>query len=131
MTALENVALPLGCSTTPTPWRVPARGWPRSALPPGWHTIRPSSPAGSSSGWRLPGAFAGEPSLLLADEPTGNLDGATGGAVVRLLYRRNATLLLITHDPAVAQACDRIVEIRDGRIAATAAPPRRRFGVGR
>ena len=81
-------------------------------------------------------AFAGEPSLLLADAPTGNLDSANGEAVIRLLYdvhhRRNATLLLITHDPAVAQACDRIVEIRDGRIGGdrrnTAA---QRFGVGR
>jgi putative ABC transport system ATP-binding protein len=66
-------------------------------------------------------AFVGEPSLLFADEPTGNLDAATGAAVIRLLFelhqRRGTTLLLITHDPALAEACDRIVEMRDGRIS--------------
>ncbi len=65
-------------------------------------------------------AFVAEPALLLADEPTGNLDGATGSQVIELLFdlhrRRGSTLLLITHDPALAEVCDRIIEIRDGRI---------------
>ncbi len=66
-------------------------------------------------------AFAAEPALLLADEPTGNLDGATGSRVIEVLFdlsaQRGATLLLITHDPALAERCDRIVGIADGRTA--------------
>jgi len=64
-------------------------------------------------------AFAAEPALLLADEPTGNLDGATGSRVIEVLFdlsaQRGATLLLITHDPTLAERCDRIVRIADGR----------------
>ncbi|MGH7072771.1 MAG: ABC transporter ATP-binding protein [Stellaceae bacterium] len=65
-------------------------------------------------------AIAPDPDLVLADEPTGNLDSATGAEVIDLLFRlgaaRGATLLLITHDPALAQRCDRIVRIADGRM---------------
>lgn len=60
------------------------------------------------------------PQLLLADEPTGNLDQQTGGRVLDLLMRlsetHNTTLLLITHDSGVAARCDRVVEMRDGKI---------------
>lgn len=66
-------------------------------------------------------AFVTEPTLLLADEPTGNLDGDTGAAVIELMFdlhrRRKTTLLLITHDPALAARCDRTVELRDGQIS--------------
>jgi putative ABC transport system ATP-binding protein len=61
------------------------------------------------------------PRLLLADEPTGNLDAATGSAVMELLFELCAasgtTLLLITHDPALAARCGRTVTLRDGVIA--------------
>jgi putative ABC transport system ATP-binding protein len=67
-------------------------------------------------------AFAPRPHLLLADEPTGNLDAATGGAVMDLLFgmqlEHGTTLLLITHDAALAGRCDRRVRIADGRVAA-------------
>ncbi len=67
-------------------------------------------------------AFAPEPKLLLADEPTGNLDTATGRMVIDLLFdlgaRLGTTLLLITHDNALAARCDHIVRLADGRIAA-------------
>ena len=66
-------------------------------------------------------AFAVEPHLLLADEPTGNLDGETGGHIVEMLFelaaRAGTTLMLITHDNAIAERCDRIVRIVDGRLA--------------
>jgi putative ABC transport system ATP-binding protein len=69
-------------------------------------------------------AFAPEPALLLADEPTGNLDSATGVAVAELIFKmareRGATLLLVTHDLALARRCDRITAMRDGRIVAPA-----------
>jgi putative ABC transport system ATP-binding protein len=63
-----------------------------------------------------------EPQLLLADEPTGNLDAETGAHVMELMFalqaRRGATLLLITHDPALAARCRRSVKLLDGRIVA-------------
>jgi putative ABC transport system ATP-binding protein len=65
-------------------------------------------------------AFAPRPALLLADEPTGNLDGATGRIVLDLLVAmradEGATLVLVTHDPAVAALADRRIHLRDGRI---------------
>ena len=65
-------------------------------------------------------AFAVEPMLLLADEPTGNLDGETGRQVIDLMFdlagRRGTTLMLITHDPALAGRCRRLVRLLDGRI---------------
>ena len=65
-------------------------------------------------------AFVAGPDLLLADEPTGNLDGATGQTVIELLFdlqtRHGTTLILITHNPAIAARCTRRVELVDGRI---------------
>jgi putative ABC transport system ATP-binding protein len=66
-------------------------------------------------------AFAPEPKILLADEPTGNLDGATGQQIIELLFdlhnRAGTTLVLITHDTKLAARCDRVVRIADGVIA--------------
>ncbi|MBY9061320.1 ABC transporter ATP-binding protein [Sphingomonas yunnanensis] len=65
-------------------------------------------------------ALAPRPSLVFADEPTGNLDAATGARVVDLLFERrhasDASLVIITHDPELARRCDRIVELADGRL---------------
>lgn len=67
-------------------------------------------------------AVAPGPGIIFADEPTGNLDAATGASVIELLFARqqaaNATLVIITHDPSLAERCGRIVEMRDGRIVA-------------
>jgi putative ABC transport system ATP-binding protein len=67
-------------------------------------------------------ALANGPRLLLADEPTGNLDSATGAGIIDLLVgwhrEREGTLLLVTHDPALARHADRTVELRDGRVVA-------------
>lgn len=67
-------------------------------------------------------ALGPRPQIVFADEPTGNLDGATGARVMDLLFDRRAatgaTLVVITHDPALARRCDRVVELTDGRIAA-------------
>jgi putative ABC transport system ATP-binding protein len=66
-------------------------------------------------------ALVTEPAVVLADEPTGNLDSATGQAVTRLLVAaardRGAAVVLVTHDPAVAAHADRVVELRSGRVA--------------
>ena len=65
-------------------------------------------------------AFVGRPRLLLADEPTGNLDGATGRQVMDLLFElaraEGTTLLLITHDMGLAERCDRVLRIADGLV---------------
>jgi len=67
-------------------------------------------------------AFSNSPKILFADEPTGNLDHATGVAVMDLLFERQAaagvTLVVITHDAGLAARCDRIIELADGRIVA-------------
>ena len=67
-------------------------------------------------------AVALDPPLLLADEPTGNLDSTTGAAIIELLFalnrERGSTLLLVTHDAALADRADRVVSLRDGRVVA-------------
>jgi putative ABC transport system ATP-binding protein len=71
-------------------------------------------------------AFACNPSFLLADEPTGNLDSATGNLVLEILLELNrgnrTTLVIVTHDPALSRLTKRIVRLRDGRIVEDAAP---------
>jgi putative ABC transport system ATP-binding protein len=72
-------------------------------------------------------ALANAPRLLLADEPTGSLDSATGAQIVELLQgvrtQRGTTILLVTNDPDVAEVADRIIRIRDGRIDEAASTP--------
>ena len=107
--------------TTSTPGNGPGSCWPRWGWPTGKPTCRPSSPADSSSGSPSPAHWS--PSgLLLADEPTGNLDSRTGGEVIDLLLGLRAehglTLLMATHDAALAERCDRRIRLVDGRIVA-------------
>jgi len=65
-------------------------------------------------------ALAPDPAIVVADEPTGNLDEATGTEIIELLFRgraeRGATLVLVTHDSALAARCDRVLHMRSGRI---------------
>jgi putative ABC transport system ATP-binding protein len=64
-------------------------------------------------------ALVGRPALVMADEPTGNLDSATGASILELLrelHREGTTILVITHDRDVAAAMERHIELRDGRI---------------
>jgi len=72
-------------------------------------------------------AFACSPSILLADEPTGNLDSATGSLVLEMLLKLNrdqgATLVIVTHDPALSQMTDRVLRLRDGRIVPDTVKP--------
>lgn len=71
-------------------------------------------------------AIVNQPDIIVADEPTGNLDETTGGSIVDLLFAikrdRGATLVLVTHDTALARSCDRMVRLRSGRIEEPDAP---------
>lgn len=121
MTALENVMVPLELAG-----RRDAEPRARATLASVGLTGRLRHLPGSLSGGEqqrvaIARALAPAPRLLLADEPTGNLDRAAGAAVIDLLFRlqreAGATLLLITHDAALAGRCGRTLEIEDGRIA--------------
>ncbi|NQU70159.1 MAG: ABC transporter ATP-binding protein [Rhodospirillales bacterium] len=120
MTALENVAMPLEFAGVPD-----AFDRARDALESVGLAPRISHYPGQLSGGEqqrvaIARAFVAEPKLLLADEPTGNLDGATGEAVMDLLFdmqaRSGATLMLITHSMDIAGRCARHLQIADGRI---------------
>ena len=121
MTALENVAVPLELAGRRDAASVAVEALGRVGL---GHrlTHRPSQlSGGEQQRGALARAIAPGPRLLLADEPTGNLDTETGRLVMDLLFAlcgdAGATLLLITHDPALAARCDRTVTIRNGLLA--------------
>ena len=122
MTALENVAVPLELAGRRDAFAAAeaALGAVGLARRLGHYPAQLSG--GEQQRVALARAAAQAPPLLLADEPTGNLDGATGRMVMDLLFglteARGATLLLITHDPVLAARCTRVVTLRDGRIAA-------------
>ncbi len=121
MTALENVAIPLELAAVRN-----ANVRARAALDAVGLSHRLTHLPGQLSGGEqqrvaLARAFAPEPALLLADEPTGNLDHATGETVIDLLFalrrRTGTTLLLITHDRELATRCDRQVHLSDGQVS--------------
>jgi putative ABC transport system ATP-binding protein len=120
MTALENVSIPLELAGD----RDAAARAQQSLRAVGLGHRLTHLPGQLSGGEQqrvaLARAFAPAPRLLLADEPTGNLDRATGEAVMQLLFDLQAhhgtTLLLITHDPDLAARCDRTIHIADGRV---------------
>lgn len=121
MTAAENVAAPLELAR-----RRDARDRAAEALAAVGLAHRERHYPGQLSGGEqqrvaLARAVAARPALILADEPTGNLDRATGGAAVDLLFaaraESGATLVLITHDPALAARCGRAVRMEDGVVA--------------
>jgi putative ABC transport system ATP-binding protein len=120
MTALENVAVPLELAGEAEAFGIAARELEAVGL---GHRLT-HYPAQLSGGEQqrvaIARAMAPRPEILFADEPTGNLDAATGTAILDLLFHRQrdtgATLLVITHDPALAARCERVLEMQDGRI---------------
>lgn len=126
MTALENVALPRELARKRDAEAVARTLLAEVGLEHRLEHYPSQLSGGEQQRVALARALANEPDLLLADEPTGNLDGTTGGDIIDLLFRsqrqRDMTLLLITHDPELAAACDRQVMMRDGRLLAPADP---------
>ena len=124
MTALENVALPLELGTHGDPFGAAREALETVGLSHRLQHYPSQLSGGEQQRVALARAFVPQPDVLLADEPTGNLDGETGGAVMGELFRlraeRGSTLILVTHDHALAAQCDRMVHIADGRIAAPA-----------
>jgi putative ABC transport system ATP-binding protein len=121
MTALENVAVPMELAAQPDAFaRAEAE---LSAVGLGARLTH--YPAQLSGGEQqrvaIARAIAPGPSLLFADEPTGNLDASTGSSIMDLMFARagetGATLVMITHDAALAARCSRVIEMRDGEIA--------------
>jgi putative ABC transport system ATP-binding protein len=122
MTALENVALPLEFGGDDRAFET-ARGLlDEVGLSARVDHFPPELSGGEQQRVALARALSRRPGLLLADEPTGNLDGRTGKQVIDLLFglnrRRGSTLVLITHDDNLARHCERIVRMADGRIVA-------------
>ncbi len=120
MTAAENVAVPLELAgiADPQAKALAELGSVGLAHRTGHYPTQLSG--GEQQRVGLARAIAARPALIFADEPTGNLDEATGAAVIDLLFGRlrdtGATLVLITHDAALAARCDRIIEMKDGHI---------------
>jgi putative ABC transport system ATP-binding protein len=120
MTALENVAVPLELAGVPD---AAERALAELAAV-GLRERSRHYPAEMSGGEQqrvaLARALAPDPDILIADEPTGNLDETTGRDIVDLMFaghaKRGTTLVLVTHDPGLARRCDRVVRMRSGRI---------------
>ena len=122
MTALENVALPLELAGRRDAFSVSAQGLVAVGLGHRVTHYPGQLSGGEQQRVAIARAFIASPKLLLADEPTGNLDAATGRLVIDCLFehraRHGTTLLLITHDPSVAERCERQIHLLDGRIVA-------------
>jgi len=121
LTAAENVGVPLDLAGSAGAASRAAELLAGVGLAERAHHYPAQLSGGEQQRVALARAMALDPPLLLADEPTGNLDSATGAVIVDLLFalnrERGTTLLLVTHDAALAERADRVVSLRDGRIA--------------
>lgn len=125
MTALENVAVPLELAGADDAFARAAAELEAVGLGHRLTHYPVQLSGGEQQRVAIARAVAGRPEIIFADEPTGNLDGATSGVIVDLLFDRQraagATLLIITHDPALASRCDRVLTMRDGNIVSDSA----------
>ncbi len=128
MTALENVALTLEIAEAGTPWRELSERAAAALAEVGLNQRLTHLPSALSGGEQqrvgLARALVGQPKLLLADEPTGNLDQETGARVIELMFglarERGTAILLITHDPELARRADRLLHMNQGRLTVEA-----------
>jgi putative ABC transport system ATP-binding protein len=128
LTARENVLLPLELRGAGDPGGRAAELIELVGLGKRGHHYPSQLSGGEQQRVALARAFAAEPDLLLADEPTGNLDSATGKGVLTILSdlqrEKGTTLVLVTHDPAVAAYADRNIYLKDGRVDREERPQR-------
>jgi putative ABC transport system ATP-binding protein len=118
-TALENVLLPLELMRHPSPEPRATELLEQVGLGERGHHYPAQLSGGEQQRVALARAFASRPPILFADEPSGNLDSATGEAVLQLLNElreAGTTLVLVTHDAGVAAGCDHRIHLRDGRV---------------
>lgn len=124
MTALENVALPLEFAGNADAFRIAAEMLDEVGLGHRTDHFPAQLSGGEQQRVALARALAPRPKLILADEPTGNLDGKTGSQIIELMFdlhsRRSATLVLVTHDSMLAERCERTIRMADGQIVAGA-----------
>ena len=122
MTALENVAVPLELVGAEDAFERAAAELAAVGLGHRLNHYPAQLSGGEQQRVAIARAVAPRPQILFADEPTGNLDGETGAAIIDILFERQrasgATLIIITHDGSLAARCGRIVEVRDGLIVA-------------
>jgi putative ABC transport system ATP-binding protein len=120
MTALENVAVPLELAGCADASERAAKELEAVGLGARLHHYPTQLSGGEQQRVALARALAPDPAILVADEPTGNLDETTGHQIVDLLFSKHAergmTLVLVTHDNSLAQRCDRVIRLRSGRI---------------
>ena len=122
MTALENVAVPLELAGSADAFDKARAELDAVGLGHRLSHYPAQLSGGEQQRVAIARAVAPGPQILFADEPTGNLDGKTGAAIIDVLFARKeaagATLIIITHDPTLAERCDRILEMNDGRVVA-------------
>ena len=130
MTALENVAVPLELAGAPDAFSRARTELGAVGLGDRLGHYPAQLSGGEQQRVALARALAPAPAILVADEPTGNLDETTGRAVMDLIFaakrERGATLVLVTHDPALAARCDRTIRLRSGTIDEAVVEPVRR-----
>ena len=120
MTALENVAVPLELAGINDAFDIAAKELEAVGLAHRMDHYPAQLSGGEQQRVALARALAPQPAILFGDEPTGNLDYKTGQAIIELLFdlakTRGSTLILVTHDPALADRCDRVISVSDGKI---------------
>ena len=121
LTAIENVMLPLELAGLPNARSAAAEVLAQVNLSPRREHYPRQLSGGEQQRVAIARAFVTRPALLFADEPTGNLDSVTGERIIDLLFDLNkaaqTTLVVVTHDQAIAQRCSRIIKIEAGRLA--------------
>ncbi|MEO1292443.1 MAG: ABC transporter ATP-binding protein [Pseudomonadota bacterium] len=127
MTALENVAAPLELAGDSDAFAKAEKELQGVGLGARLDHYPAQLSGGEQQRVALARAAAPQPQILLADEPTGNLDGSTGQSIMDLLFglheRKGTTMVLVTHDPSLAARCDRTIRVGDGSIVEDAAAP--------
>lgn len=120
LTVLENVMLPLELAGASQPEATARDTLAAVGLAERAAFYPPKLSGGEQQRVAIARAYAAKPAILFADEPTGNLDAATGGAIINLLFKLNSeshsTLVLVTHDQELAARCDRIFNLHAGRL---------------